>query len=150
ASDLCPDESTTNIGLRKAGQAPSPKVRRQAVVDPGRALRTGFSPCFHSPPRTFATGIRIARHDRLGGLLQDAPGPPDRVDRTRFPAHLDVTDERMPIGPGRLRGACALWTLLHRCLLAGVPEYAHERVYEDETHIAFLGAYPTLLGRVLV
>src|SRR5262249_37618461 len=34
--------------------------------------------------------------------------------------------------------------------VAGVPEYAHECVYEDEAHIAFLDAYPTLHGRVLV
>lgn len=35
-------------------------------------------------------------------------------------------------------------------LVAGDPEYDHERVYEDEAHVAFLDAYPTLRGRVLV
>lgn len=35
-------------------------------------------------------------------------------------------------------------------LVAGDPDYDHERVYEDEAHVAFLDAYPTLRGRVLV
>jgi diadenosine tetraphosphate (Ap4A) HIT family hydrolase len=35
-------------------------------------------------------------------------------------------------------------------LVAGDPEYDHERVYEDDAHVAFLDAYPTLRGRVLV
>lgn len=35
-------------------------------------------------------------------------------------------------------------------LVAGDPAYDHERVYEDGEHVAFLDAYPTLRGRVLV
>lgn len=34
--------------------------------------------------------------------------------------------------------------------LAGDPAYAHETVFEDEEHIAFLDRYPTLPGKVLV
>src|SRR5262249_19588614 len=58
ASDLHPDESTTNIGLFKAGLAPSP-VLRQAVVDPltqrllARLLLPAADPSFecHGPAR---------------------------------------------------------------------------------------------------
>ena len=35
-------------------------------------------------------------------------------------------------------------------LVAGDPEYRHHVVYEDERAIAFLSAYPTLYGTVLV
>ncbi|WP_405984750.1 HIT family protein [Streptomyces sp. NBC_00872] len=34
--------------------------------------------------------------------------------------------------------------------LAGEPEYRHERVYEDDEHVAFLDRWPTLPGKVLV
>lgn len=34
--------------------------------------------------------------------------------------------------------------------VAGDPEYAHETVYEDGEHVAFLDRYPTLPGKVLV
>ncbi|MFF2847919.1 HIT family protein [Streptomyces sp. NPDC058001] len=34
--------------------------------------------------------------------------------------------------------------------LAGNPDYAHETVYEDEDHIAFLDRWPTVPGKVLV
>ncbi|MEU9160733.1 HIT family protein [Streptomyces sp. NPDC048424] len=34
--------------------------------------------------------------------------------------------------------------------LAGDPEYAHETVFEDEHHVAFLDRWPTLPGKVLV
>lgn len=36
------------------------------------------------------------------------------------------------------------------CPIANGEEASHEVVYEDERHIAFLGAYPTLLGHTLV
>ena len=35
-------------------------------------------------------------------------------------------------------------------LVAGDPAYAHEVVYQDGEHIAFLDAYPTVPGKVLV
>ncbi|MCL2551596.1 MAG: HIT family protein, partial [Actinomycetia bacterium] len=34
--------------------------------------------------------------------------------------------------------------------LAGHPDYAHEVVYEDEDHVAFLDRWPTVVGKVLV
>ena len=34
--------------------------------------------------------------------------------------------------------------------LAGHPDYSHERVYEDEDHVAFLDRWPTVRGKVLV
>ncbi|MEU7038232.1 HIT family protein [Streptomyces sp. NPDC046237] len=34
--------------------------------------------------------------------------------------------------------------------LDGHPDYAHELVYEDADHIAFLDRWPTLPGKVLV
>jgi histidine triad (HIT) family protein len=34
--------------------------------------------------------------------------------------------------------------------LAGDPEYAHEKIFDDGEHIAFLDKYPTMYGRVLV
>ena len=34
--------------------------------------------------------------------------------------------------------------------VAGEPGYAHETVFEDEAHIAFLDRYPTVPGKVLV
>ncbi|MFF4434730.1 HIT family protein [Streptomyces sp. NPDC001513] len=34
--------------------------------------------------------------------------------------------------------------------LAGDPEYAHETVFEDEHHVAFLDRWPTVPGKVLV
>ncbi|WP_329072531.1 HIT family protein [Streptomyces sp. NBC_01429] len=34
--------------------------------------------------------------------------------------------------------------------VAGDPAYAHETVYEDDAHVAFLDRYPTLPGKVLV
>lgn len=69
---------------------------------------------------------------------------------TKVPTSHDVTDQRMPMDldayERRVRsGRCFICAFI-----AGVPEYSHERVYEDETHIAFLDAYPTLRGRVLV
>ncbi|HKF18645.1 MAG TPA: HIT family protein [Candidatus Dormibacteraeota bacterium] len=57
----------------------------------------------------------------------------------RMPMDLEAYERRVRSGPCFI---CAF--------LVGVPECAHERVYEDETHIAFLDAHPTLLGRVLV
>jgi histidine triad (HIT) family protein len=61
-----------------------------------------------------------------------------------------VTEQRVPVDidsyERRVRsGRCFICAFV-----AGDPEYAHECVYEDETHIAFLDAYPTLRGRVLV
>ncbi|MCQ8187804.1 HIT family protein [Streptomyces rugosispiralis] len=34
--------------------------------------------------------------------------------------------------------------------LAGHPDYAHETVYEDQDHVAFLDRWPTVRGKVLV
>ncbi|MFF4409521.1 HIT family protein [Streptomyces sp. NPDC001404] len=34
--------------------------------------------------------------------------------------------------------------------LAGEPDYAHETVFEDDEHVAFLDRWPTLPGKVLV
>ncbi|MDT7847340.1 HIT family protein [Streptomyces justiciae] len=34
--------------------------------------------------------------------------------------------------------------------LAGHPDYPHEKVYEDEDHVAFLDRWPTVRGKVLV
>jgi histidine triad (HIT) family protein/ATP adenylyltransferase len=34
--------------------------------------------------------------------------------------------------------------------LAGHPDYPHEKVYEDQDHVAFLDRWPTVRGKVLV
>lgn len=61
-----------------------------------------------------------------------------------------MSDQRVPMDieayEQRVRsGRCFICAFV-----AGDPEYAHERVYDDEEHVAFLDAYPTLRGRVLV
>lgn len=43
------------------------------------------------------------------------------------------------------RGPCFVCAFL-----AGDPDYAHETVFEDEHHVAFLDRWPTLPGKVLV
>lgn len=35
-------------------------------------------------------------------------------------------------------------------MLAGDPEYAHEVVYDDEDHVAFLDRWPVLPGKLLL
>ncbi|MGV9654605.1 HIT family protein [Streptomyces sp. NPDC003554] len=43
------------------------------------------------------------------------------------------------------RGPCFVCAFL-----AGHPDYAHETVFEDDHHVAFLDRWPTVLGKVLV
>ncbi|WP_234344124.1 HIT family protein [Streptomyces sp. NRRL F-5123] len=43
------------------------------------------------------------------------------------------------------RGPCFVCAFV-----AGHPDYAHETVYEDDAHVAFLDRWPTLPGKVLV
>jgi diadenosine tetraphosphate (Ap4A) HIT family hydrolase len=50
---------------------------------------------------------------------------------------------------GYLRRARSGTCFICACL-AGDPEYAHEIVYDDGEHVAFLNRYPTLYGYVLV
>ncbi|SCK09992.1 HIT family protein [Streptomyces sp. WMMB 322] len=57
----------------------------------------------------------------------------------RHPMDLDAYEFRTRSGPCFV---CAF--------VAGDPEFAHEAVYEDEEHIAFLDRWPTLPGKVLV
>jgi histidine triad (HIT) family protein/ATP adenylyltransferase len=61
------------------------------------------------------------------------------MTRERVPFDLDAYEQRIRSAP------CFIC-----CLLAGDPAYEHERVYEDDAHIAFLDAYPTVRGKVLV
>lgn len=57
----------------------------------------------------------------------------------REPIDLQAYERRARSGPCFI---CAL--------VGGDPAYDHERVYEDEEHVAFLDAYPTVRGKVLV
>ncbi|MGW2554591.1 HIT family protein [Streptomyces sp. NPDC001635] len=43
------------------------------------------------------------------------------------------------------RGPCFVCAFL-----AGHPDYAHETVFEDDHHVAFLDRWPTVPGKVLV
>ncbi|MFC4494301.1 HIT family protein [Streptomyces ovatisporus] len=58
---------------------------------------------------------------------------------SRRPVDLDAYEARARSGPCFV---CAF--------AAGDPDYAHETVYEDDEHLAFLDRYPTLPGKVLV
>ncbi|MFE5597310.1 HIT family protein [Streptomyces sp. NPDC056549] len=57
----------------------------------------------------------------------------------RAPFDLEAYETRARLGPCFV---CAF--------LAGEPDYAHELVYEDGDHVAFLDRWPTLPGKVLV
>jgi diadenosine tetraphosphate (Ap4A) HIT family hydrolase len=57
----------------------------------------------------------------------------------RTPTDLAGYEERVRSGPCFV---CAF--------LAGDPDYAHETVYDDGEHVAFVGRYPTLYGHLLV
>ncbi|MFB7268397.1 HIT family protein, partial [Streptomyces nojiriensis] len=64
---------------------------------------------------------------------------PMRMPMDREPMDLEAYVERTRSGP------CFVCTFL-----AGDPDYAHETVFEDEHHVAFLDRWPTLPGKVLV
>jgi histidine triad (HIT) family protein len=57
----------------------------------------------------------------------------------RVPMDLTAYERR------RLTGVCYICAFL-----VGDPDNAHETVYEDDAHVAYLSRYPTMIGYVLV
>ncbi|MGW6575332.1 HIT family protein [Streptomyces sp. NPDC054945] len=64
---------------------------------------------------------------------------PNREPMDHRPMDLEAYVERTRGGPCFV---CAF--------LAGHPDYAHESVFQDDQHVAFLDRWPTLPGKVLV
>lgn len=61
-----------------------------------------------------------------------------------------MSTDRRPMDLGAYEARARSGPCFVCAFVSGDPEFAHETVYEDEEHIAFLDRYPTLPGKVLV
>lgn len=97
----------------------------------------------HGASAAVATAAGLTRTDRWhdGEVRWQRTVRTAQLDelRSRRPMDLEAYEARTRQGPCFV---CAF--------VAGDPEYVHERVFEDEDHVAFLDRYPTLPGKVVV
>ena len=61
-----------------------------------------------------------------------------------------MSHDRRPMDPETYTARARNGPCFVCAFLAGHPDYAHEVVYEDEDHVAFLDRWPTVVGKVLV